>query len=109
MQINKMARESEMLGTLALAAPKTADFQFVKFRIEGEIARLALHRPEHNSLNERVLMELVAGITSVSETREIKLIVLDSAAKTFCGGIVVGGYTARRVLQLRGRFTRAVS
>jgi enoyl-CoA hydratase/carnithine racemase len=86
MQINKAARESEMLGTLALAAPKTADFQFVKFRVEGEIVRLTLDRPEHNLLNERVLMELVAGINSVSETSAVKLIVLDSAAKAFCGG-----------------------
>ena len=109
MQINKMAREAEMLGTLALAAPKTADFQFVKFRIEGEIARLTLDRPEHNLLNERVLMELVAGINSVSETREIKLIVLDSAAKTFCGGIELGEYTARRVFQLLDAFHSAFS
>src|ERR1700685_1375729 len=77
MQINKAARESEMLGTLALAAPKTSDFQFVKFRVDGEIARLTLDRPEHNLLNERVLMELVAGINSVSETSAVKLIVLD--------------------------------
>ena len=82
MQINKAARESEMLGTLALAAPKTADFQFVRFKIEGEVAHLTLDRPEHNLLNERVLMELVAGINSVSETREVKLILLDSASRS---------------------------
>src|ERR1700693_5497132 len=109
MQINKAAREAEMLGPLALAAPKTTDFQFVKFRVEGEIAHLTLDRPEHNLLNERVLMELVAGINSVSETREIKLIVLDSAAKTFCGGIELGEYTARRVFQLLDAFHSAFS
>src|ERR1700684_1232058 len=109
MQINKAARESEMLGTLALAAPKTADFQFVKFRVEGEIVRLTLDRPEHNLLNERVLMELVAGINSVSETSAVKLIVLDSAAKAFCGGIELGEYTARRVFQLLDAFHSAFS
>ena len=109
MQINKAARESEMLGTLALAAPKTADFQFVRFKIEGEVAHLTLDRPEHNLLNERVLMELVAGINAVSETHEIKLIVLDSAAKVFCGGIELGEYTARRVFQLLDAFHGAFS
>jgi cyclohexa-1,5-dienecarbonyl-CoA hydratase len=109
MQINKAARESEMLGTLALAAPKTSDFQFVRFRVEGEIARLTLDRPEHNLLNERVLMELVAGINSVSETSAVKLIVLDSAAKAFCGGIELGEYTARRVFQLLDAFHNAFS
>src|ERR1700723_4567008 len=109
MQINKAARESEMLGTLALAAPKTADFQFVRFNIEGEVAHLTLDRPEHNLLNERVLMELVAGINSVSETREVKLILLDSASKAFCGGIELGEYTARRVFQLLDAFHSAFS
>jgi cyclohexa-1,5-dienecarbonyl-CoA hydratase len=99
----------EMLGTLALHAPRTEDFQFVKFKVEGEIARLTLDRPEHNLLNERVLMELVAGINAVSETREIKLIVLDSAAKVFCGGIELGEYTARRVFQLLDAFHSAFS
>ena len=109
MQINKAARESEMLGTLALAAPKTADFQFVRFKIEGEVAHLTLDRPEHNLLNERVLMELVAGINSVSETREVKLILLDSASKAFCGAIELGEYTARRVFQLLDAFHSAFS
>jgi cyclohexa-1,5-dienecarbonyl-CoA hydratase len=109
MQINKAARESEMLGTLALAAPKTADFQFVRFKIEGEVAHLTLDRPEHNLLNERVLMELVAGINSVSETREVKLILLDSASKAFCGGIELGEYTQRRVFQLLDAFHGAFS
>jgi cyclohexa-1,5-dienecarbonyl-CoA hydratase len=98
-----------MLGTLALHAPRTEDFQFVKFKVEGEIARLTLDRPEHNLLNERVLMELVAGINAVSETHEIKLIVLDSAAKVFCGGIELGEYTARRVFQLLDAFHGAFS
>jgi len=101
--------DREMLGTLALDAPRTEDFQFVKFKVEGEIARLTLDRPEHNLLNERVLMELVAGINAVSETHEIKLIVLDSAAKVFCGGIELGEYTARRVFQLLDAFHGAFS
>ena len=60
-------RGPELLGTLATHAPLTTEFQFVKFRIEGEVAHLRLDRPEQNLLNERMLMEIAAGINSVSE------------------------------------------
>ncbi|MGB7308029.1 MAG: enoyl-CoA hydratase/isomerase family protein, partial [Candidatus Acidiferrales bacterium] len=94
----------EVLGTLALAAPKLADFQFVKARVEGSVARLTLDRPEHNLLNERMISELTAGINTLGEQSHIKLIVLDSAGKTFCGGIELGEYTQRRVFQLLDAF-----
>ncbi|MGH9723945.1 MAG: enoyl-CoA hydratase/isomerase family protein [Candidatus Acidiferrales bacterium] len=102
-------RGVEVLGTLALAAPRIEDFQFVKFRVEGEVARLTLDRPDHNLLNERMLAELTAGINSLGERREIKLIVLDSAVKSFSGGIEVGEYTQRRVFQMLESFHAAFS
>jgi len=94
----------EVLGTLALAAPKIADFQFVKVRVEGEVARITLDRPDHNLLNERMLAEVAAGINTLGERNEIKLMILDSAGKTFCGGIEIGEYTQRRVFQLLDAF-----
>src|SRR5579871_338463 len=99
----------EVLGSLALAAPKLEEFQFVKFRLEGDVARLTLNRPEHNLLNERMLAELAAGINTIGERSDIKLLVLDSAAKTFCGGIELGEYTQRRVFQLLDAFHGAFS
>jgi cyclohexa-1,5-dienecarbonyl-CoA hydratase len=99
----------EVLGTLALMAPKLEEFEFVKFRVENEVARLTLDRPDHNLLNERMLAEVAAGINSVSEQREIKLIVLDSSQKAFCGGIELGEYTQRRVFQLLDAFYNAFS
>jgi cyclohexa-1,5-dienecarbonyl-CoA hydratase len=102
-----MAKERlgvEVLGTLALAAPKLEEFQFVKFRQDGEVGRLTLDRPEHNLLNERMLAELAAGVMTLGERSEVKLIVLDSAAKAFCGGIELGEYTQRRVFQLLDAF-----
>src|SRR5271167_4340092 len=86
-------RVPEVLGTLATAPPKLEEFQFVRFRVDGEIARLTLDRPEHNLLNERMLAEVAAGINAVGEQSGVKLIILDSAAKAFCGGIEVGEYT----------------
>ncbi|HLX64792.1 MAG TPA: enoyl-CoA hydratase-related protein, partial [Planctomycetota bacterium] len=79
---------TEVLGTMsAIHAPQVQDFQFVKFRTEGEVARLTLDRPEHNLLNERMLAEVAAGINSLTERAEIKLIVMDSTGKAFSGGI----------------------
>jgi cyclohexa-1,5-dienecarbonyl-CoA hydratase len=94
----------DVLGTLALAAPKIEEFQFVKVNVEGEVARLTLNRPEHNLLNERMLAELAAGIGTLGERRDIKLLVLDSASKAFCGGIELGEYTQRRVFQMLDAF-----
>jgi cyclohexa-1,5-dienecarbonyl-CoA hydratase len=99
----------EVLGTLALVAPKIQDFQFVKVRVDGDVARLTLDRPEHNLLNERMLSELASGINAFGEQRNIKLIVLDSAGKTFCGGIELGEYTQRRVFQMLDAFHYAFS
>lgn len=112
MQIRKNARNggTEVLGTMsAVHAPLLQDFQFVKFRVDGEVARLTLDRPDHNLLNERMLSEVAAGISSVSERSEIKLIVLDSAGKAFSGGIELGEYTQRRVFQLLDAFHNAFS
>ena len=94
----------EVLGTLALVAPKIEDFQFVKVRVEGEVARITLDRPDHNLLNERMLAEVAAGINTLGERSEIKLMILDSVGKTFCGGIEIGEYTQRRVFQLLDAF-----
>ncbi|HUJ30392.1 MAG TPA: enoyl-CoA hydratase/isomerase family protein [Candidatus Acidoferrum sp.] len=102
-------RGVEVLGTLALAAPKVEQFQHVKYRVDGEVMRLTLDRPEHNLLNERMLAEIAAGINSVAERSDIKLIVIDSAAKAFCGGIELGEYTQRRVFQLVDAFHNTFS
>jgi cyclohexa-1,5-dienecarbonyl-CoA hydratase len=103
------ASQSEVLGTLALTPPRPEDFQHVKFRIEGEVARLTLDRPEHNLLNERMLAEIAAGINSIGDRRGVKLTVLDSAGKAFCGGIELAEYTQRRVFQLLDAFHNAFS
>jgi cyclohexa-1,5-dienecarbonyl-CoA hydratase len=100
-------RTPEMLGTLATHAPLIEEFQFVKFRVEGEVAHLRLDRPDQNLLNERMLMEIAAGINSVSEKRQVKLVLLDSAGKAFSGGIELGEYTQRRVFQLLDAFHSA--
>jgi cyclohexa-1,5-dienecarbonyl-CoA hydratase len=81
-----------------------SDFQFVKLQISGGVARMTLSRPEHNLLNEAFLREISDGISHVAERQDVKLIVLDSACKVFCGGIDVGEYTSERVFQMLDAF-----
>jgi cyclohexa-1,5-dienecarbonyl-CoA hydratase len=81
-----------------------SEFQFVRQRIESGVARMTLNRPDHNLLNEPMLRELADGIFFVADREDIKLIVLDSACKVFCGGIDVGEYTSERVFQMIDAF-----
>src|SRR5260370_19692594 len=68
---------------------KPEQFEHVKFRIDGGVARMTLNRPDHNLLNEAMLRDIACGITHAGETDDVKLIVLDSACQPFCGGIVI--------------------
>ena len=81
-----------------------SDFQFLKLQIDGPVARMTLSRPDHNLLNEDYLREIADGITHAGENQDVKLIVLDSACKAFCGGIDVGEYTSERVFQMLDAF-----
>ena len=80
------------------------EFQHVKHSIQNSVARMTLSRPEHNLLNESMLRELADGISWVAERDDVKLIVLDSACKVFCGGIDIGEYTSERVFQMIDAF-----
>ena len=80
------------------------DFQFIKFVVADGVARMTLNRPDHNLLNENMLREMSDGIAHAGELRDVKLIVLDSACKVFCGGIDVGEYTSQRVFQMLDAF-----
>jgi cyclohexa-1,5-dienecarbonyl-CoA hydratase len=85
------------------------DFEYVKVRLEGSAARMTLNRPEHNLLNEPMLREMADAIDLIGQKEAIKLIVLDSACKVFCGGIEVGEYTSQRVFQMLDAFHSAFS
>ena len=83
------------------------DFEYVKVRLDGSVARMTLNRPEHNLLNEPMLREMADAIDLIGQKEGIKLIVLDSACKVFCGGIEVGEYTSQRVFQMLDAFHSA--
>ncbi len=83
------------------------EFKHVRLRIDGEAARLTLNRPEHNLLNEAMLREIADGIEWLAGKDEVKLVVIDSACKVFCGGIDIGEYTSQRVFQMLDAFHAA--
>jgi cyclohexa-1,5-dienecarbonyl-CoA hydratase len=83
---------------------KPEEFEFVKFSAENGVARITLNRPEHNLLNEAMLREISDGIAYAGEREDVKMLVLDSACKIFCGGIDVGEYTSQRVFQMLDAF-----
>jgi len=83
------------------------DYEFVKVRLDNGVAHMTLHRPEHNLLNEAMLRELAEGIEYIGSREDIKIILLDSACKVFCGGIEIGEYTSQRVFQMLDAFHAA--
>lgn len=89
------------------ARRKPEQFECVKLRVEDSVARLTLDRPDHNLLNEAMLREVADGIMFAGESDSVKLIVLDSACKVFCGGIDIGEYTSQRVFQMLDAFHAA--
>jgi cyclohexa-1,5-dienecarbonyl-CoA hydratase len=102
-----MAEDTPATVEEFLTGPTTLEpdqFKFVKFKVDGATARMTMNRPEYNFLNERMLQELAAGVEYLRDKDEVKLIVLDSALKVFCGGIEVGEYTTQRVFQMLDAF-----
>ena len=95
----------EPVNDFSTPVKRTPDeFKFIKLLCDGGVARMTLNRPEHNLLNEAMLREMAEGIDYAGERGDIKLIVLDSACKVFCGGIDVGEYTSQRVFQMLDAF-----
>jgi len=98
-------QNEEFVGKPARRKPE--EFRFIRYRVEGPVARMTLDRPEHNLMHEPMLRELAVGIELLGEDEAIKLVVLDSACKVFCGGFDISEYTADRVFQTLDAFHTA--
>src|ERR1700676_3886276 len=86
---------------------RSEQFEFIRYRIDGPVARLTLDRPEHNLLNESMLRELADGIGALTEKSSVKLIVLDANGKIFSAGVDIGEYTAERAFSMLDAFHAA--
>src|SRR5713226_10067454 len=99
------AHPQELFGKLPRRSPE--QFEFIRYRVDGPVARLTLNRPEHNLLNESMLRELADSIGTLTEKTSVKLIVLDADGKVFCGGVDIGEYTAERAFSMLDAFHSA--
>lgn len=102
-----MAEEPEMTVEEFLGGPRALrpeEFKYVRYAVEGSAARLTLNRPELNVLDERMLMEIVAGIDTLRDKDDVKLIILDSSQKVFSQGIDLREYSQERVFQMIDAF-----
>jgi len=95
----------EVLAKSARRAP--SGFEFIRHQADGPVARLTLHRPEHNLLNEQMLRELADGIGMFAENSAVKLIVLDASGKLFSAGVDIGEYTGERAFSMLDAFHAA--
>src|ERR1700738_157101 len=95
----------ELFGKPPRRSPE--QFEFIRFRIDGPVARLTLNRPEHNLLNEAMLRELADSIGALTEKSAVKLIVLDANGKIFSAGVDIGEYTAERAFSMLDAFHAA--
>src|SRR2546425_2106693 len=100
-------RAEEFFGKASRRRPE--EFEFVRYRVEGPVARMTLDRPEHNLLNETMLRELSAGIESLGQKDDVKLVVLDAAGEVFCGGSGNGEETPPPGFPVLGALPRGVS
>jgi cyclohexa-1,5-dienecarbonyl-CoA hydratase len=102
-----MADEVETSADVFLGGPqplKPDEFKYVRYSLQGSVVRLTLNRPEANILDERMLQELGAGIESLRDKDDIKLIILDSSQKVFSQGVDLREYTPQRVFQMIDAF-----
>src|ERR1700675_1356316 len=96
-----MADEVQTEAVLAKSARRApGSFEFIRHQADGPVARITLHRPEHNLLNEQMLRELADGIAMLAENGAMKLIVLDASGKVFSAGVDIGEYTGERAVSM---------
>jgi cyclohexa-1,5-dienecarbonyl-CoA hydratase len=100
-----IVQTEEFLTNGARRAP--GSFEFIRSKVEGPLARLLLHRPEHNLLNEQMLRELAESIGMIAENRAVKLIVMEAAGKVFSAGVDIGEYTGERAFSMLDAFHAA--
>jgi enoyl-CoA hydratase/carnithine racemase len=66
-----------------------AEFQFVRYRVEGFIGRLTLNRPPVNALNRQLVGEIFAAAHIANrdaERRDLRALILNAEGNHFCAG-----------------------
>ena len=81
-------------GTVrAMPAPPT--FECLRVSVDGPIGRLELHRPDRlNALSRQHLGELAAAARWFDTRRDVKVVGVTGAGRSFCAGFDLGDFAA---------------
>ena len=67
-------------------------YQMIKYAENEAIATITLNRPEkYNTFRMEMIQELEYALTDANRNNEIKVIVLEGAGDSFCGGFDFSG------------------
>lgn len=70
------------------------DFKELRVRIEGHVAVLTMNSPPVNALSKTLAEELTLALDRISETPQIRAVVLTGEGKVFCAGADLKGRAA---------------
>jgi enoyl-CoA hydratase len=70
------------------------DFKELRVTIDGHVAILSLNNPPVNALSKTLSEELTLALDRISETPEIRAVVLTGEGKVFCAGADLKGRAA---------------
>jgi len=70
------------------------DFKELRVSIDGHVAILTLNNPPVNALSKTLSEELTLALDRISETPEIRAVVLTGEGKVFCAGADLKGRAA---------------
>jgi cyclohexa-1,5-dienecarbonyl-CoA hydratase len=88
------------------SAPAIPAFKYIEFDTTSFVARITLKHPPYNVLSVPLMHEMASAIEGLNGRGETKVIVLDSALKTFSAGIGIEDSKADRVFQTLEAFNR---
>jgi enoyl-CoA hydratase/carnithine racemase len=79
----------------------------VRLELEGPLARIVLDRPQkRNALSTHMLTELDERLSTVADTSEVRVVIVEGAGTVFCAGADTAEFGALSSETIRGRWTR---
>lgn len=74
-----------------------SDFQWIRYAVDYDVARLTLARPPLNILTIDMMQEINAALADAAERPSLKVVLIDAEGKSFCAGVAVEDHVAERV------------
>lgn len=85
------------------------ELKFIQFRVEHDVARISLHRPEaSNALSLAALEEIDYAVGRLELNEDVKLIIFTGSDKAFSSGLDIAEHTDENVYQLLEAFHQII-